>query len=507
MSYGKYAWQEFAGDFNSPMLRNYILVSACFKLPTLLSVSSPGIGIFSRRNRVHYVADMSNWAKAHEELKQKALADPHYVEWLIDQSIERGEAMNTWTDQHIFNANLAKLTGKELYGLFAKFSELQQTEYAFGMTLPILDFLGFSFVERNLEVFLKSKVLPDKYPPYYEVFTAPIHNSFAQDQEEDLLKIMAEFLSGSWADDVQSESLEELTKSYPAFVAKLKKHAHKHGWVYYVFIGPAFTEQHFLDFIKDYLAKGINPNARLQEIAEQKKHIAALKEQYLNELKPDAFHKSILELAGKMVWAKPRRKDYQSKSYYHVEKLMREIAKRLNITLDQARAATPQMLEQALTTGTIDAAKLNELYDAQFCLPNDDGTITVLAGKDAIIFYEKHVAVEEAKAASATELKGMCACKGTARGIVKIINQPADMGKMQQGDVLVSLATSPGIVPAMKKAAAIVTDEGGLTCHAAIVSRELNIPCVVGLKTATKTFKDGDNVEVDATKGIIKKIK
>ena len=58
----------------------------------------------------------------------------------------------------------------------------------------------------------------------------------------------------------------------------------------------------------------------------------------------------------------------------------------------------------------------------------------------------------------------------------------------------------------MKKAAAIVTDEGGLTCHAAIVSRELNIPCVVGLKIVTKFVKDGDRVEVNANKGIIKKL-
>lgn len=58
----------------------------------------------------------------------------------------------------------------------------------------------------------------------------------------------------------------------------------------------------------------------------------------------------------------------------------------------------------------------------------------------------------------------------------------------------------------MKKAAAIITDEGGLTCHASIVSRELNIPCIVGLKIVTKIFKDGDIVEVDATKGTVKKM-
>jgi len=72
---------------------------------------------------------------------------------------------------------------------------------------------------------------------------------------------------------------------------------------------------------------------------------------------------------------------------------------------------------------------------------------------------------------------------------------------------MVACMTKPEFVPAMKKAIAIITDEGGLTCHAAIISRELGIPCVIGTKVATKILKDGMEVEVDADKGIVKIIK
>ena len=75
---------------------------------------------------------------------------------------------------------------------------------------------------------------------------------------------------------------------------------------------------------------------------------------------------------------------------------------------------------------------------------------------------------------------------------------------MNAGDILVSIATRPEMLPVMKKAAAIVTDEGGITCHAAIVSRELKIPCIVGTQTATSVLKDGDKVEVDTEKGVVK---
>ena len=66
--------------------------------------------------------------------------------------------------------------------------------------------------------------------------------------------------------------------------------------------------------------------------------------------------------------------------------------------------------------------------------------------------------------------------------------------------------TRPEFLPLMKKAKAIITDEGGITCHAAIVSRELGIPCIIGTKIATKVLKDNDLVEVDAEKGIVRKI-
>jgi len=104
------------------------------------------------------------------------------------------------------------------------------------------------------------------------------------------------------------------------------------------------------------------------------------------------------------------------------------------------------------------------------------------------------------------ELRGQTGCIGKATGTVKIVIRPADMAKFNKGDILISIATDPDIVPAMKKAAAIVTEQGGITSHAAIVSRELGVPCVIGTKIATKVFKDGDRVEVDATNGVVRKV-
>lgn len=236
--------------------------------------------------------------------------------------------------------------------------------------------------------------------------------------------------------------------------------------------------------------------------------MAKLKKEYLKELKPEGLDNFILKIVSRVIWAKPRRKDYQSKSYYHIEKLCREIAKRLFISLEQVRSTPIDILEKALNGENIDWSIANNIKNFHVCLPNDDGSVITLIGEEAEEFSKSSIKRNEETQdlSNIKELKGTTACRGKVVGKAKIINLSEDMAKMEQGDVLVSSATTPSIVPAMKKAAAIVTDEGGLTCHAAIVSRELNIPCVVGLKVVTKFVKDGDKVEVDATKAIIKKI-
>ncbi len=102
-------------------------------------------------------------------------------------------------------------------------------------------------------------------------------------------------------------------------------------------------------------------------------------------------------------------------------------------------------------------------------------------------------------------LKGLSASPGIASGTVKIVKDASELSKVHEGDILVATMTNPDYVPAMKKASAIVTDEGGLTSHAAIVSREMMIPAIVGTDKATELLKDGDIITVDGSKGEVYK--
>jgi len=105
------------------------------------------------------------------------------------------------------------------------------------------------------------------------------------------------------------------------------------------------------------------------------------------------------------------------------------------------------------------------------------------------------------------EINGKIAYPGKVKGKVVVHQSWTDTTKLNKGEILVTGMTNPQMIPFIKKALAIVTDEGGITCHAAIISREMKKPCITGTRNATQVLKNGDLVEVDANKGIVKIIK
>lgn len=115
------------------------------------------------------------------------------------------------------------------------------------------------------------------------------------------------------------------------------------------------------------------------------------------------------------------------------------------------------------------------------------------------IKIQEEIAPEKVK-----KFSGQIAMAGKVVGKVRLLSKKADIPNLQNGEILVTAMTTPDYIPAMKKAGAFVTDEGGITCHAAIVAREFGKPCIIGTKIATRVLKTGDLVEVDANDGVIK---
>jgi phosphohistidine swiveling domain-containing protein len=182
----------------------------------------------------------------------------------------------------------------------------------------------------------------------------------------------------------------------------------------------------------------------------------------------------------------------------YISTIYNEISNRTNIKIDLIKMIKIDELLNYYETGYI-------VSQVELLKRFNDGFYTYdLLGQSNLYYSE----IDFLKIDSNESLvKGVIANQGKVKGKAKIINSLESCSKFEEGDILISINTNPSLIHIIKKASAIITDEGGITSHAAIVSREFDIPCIIGTKIATKVFKDNDLVEVDANNGIARKLK
>ncbi|HIH37320.1 hypothetical protein J4460_04220 [Candidatus Woesearchaeota archaeon] len=225
-------------------------------------------------------------------------------------------------------------------------------------------------------------------------------------------------------------------------------------------------------------------------------------------LSPDALEgdkKSIISPKAKKLLTECRK----TNPYLFIDEILLPclaniIAKREKTAKELEGMIYPQeMYDYFHKTFVLDPKELEKRKEC-YALIMIDGRKTIFSGQNA---RERVLElVENEDNSKGQEVKGVIAWKGKVTGRVRIIKYKKDFNKFEQGDILVTHMTTTDFLPLIKKAAAIITDEGGIGCHAAILSRELKKPCLIGTKCATQVFKDDDLVRVDAEKGIVKKL-
>jgi len=237
------------------------------------------------------------------------------------------------------------------------------------------------------------------------------------------------------------------------------------------------------------------------EVESIKQHLRSLQIEKKNIYKKYKFPsglKNILYLFERMTdWRDVRKKFSVCIVNDYLYKILQRLQAENNLTEDFARMITFKDITGWKLSAKI-KSELPKRWQGGVYIADKNNQAEWLYGHDAQVI----VSVLNKKVNDG-EIKGRIAFPGIVKGVVRVVETKADFAKMKAGDILVSMMTRPEFVPLMKIAAGIVTDEGGLTCHAAIVSRELKKPCVVGTQKATSILKDGDLVELDADRGIV----
>lgn len=377
--------------------------------------------------------------------------------------------------QKSFSVNLSDLSNDELL----EWTQGIYNFYRFEISMPgFLD--GFMFyADSRLDYILKNfcnKKGIKEYQKIYSLLSAPTELSFIARERIELKKI---------------SSIKDKEK----FNKALSRHLLNYAWLKSSYVGYIpYTKKMALEEIEM-----LNDGFKKIDFKKIKTEKNALIKKY--KFTPEII--SFSELAETFTKWQDLRKEYTLTFVTLLDKILCEISRRRGISRDLLDYCKSDELPKILA-GKFPLLRLKERMKGCIFVYKKGKIQEIFVGKKAESFFE---AISRVKTKDIKLLKGFVANIGMTKGTVKIVRSIDDVKKVKSGDILVSPMTRPEHLIAMKKAVAIITDDGGITCHAAIVARELGIPCVIGTKIATKVLSDGDLVEVNANNGTVKIIK
>ncbi len=383
-------------------------------------------------------------------------------------------------------ATLHNMPNAALWKSYERFYDAYVQEYSLPLWADAVGVFYLSHLfERKLREALKRAGKENEFNRIFTTLSQPSEPSFVAEERMGLLKI---------AEIVQRN------KNDPTIPTKLQEHARQFHWVTNNYLRTvALGESYFLERVQEILEK--NPSNELARIQKEIREITPKKQALLSELNDSGISEIVGLIDLFATWQDDRKKANLIADHY-LDVLLQEFAKRGKLSLSETKWLLPKELP-ALLKGKKFTKQIKERQRHTAILWTPKGYRMWVGEKakqvqKSILKPKENVILDE--------IRGQCASMGKVVGRVKVIRSAEELERLNDGEVLVTSMTRPEFVAGMKKAAAIVTDEGGITSHAAIVSRELGVPCIIGTKIATKILKDGDLVEVNANHGVVKKI-
>lgn len=384
---------------------------------------------------------------------------------------------------------LARLDNKALVELYQEMDRIHTDFYVWCWLPNAVDMFHAHFTGHLKNLLVERLGSEEKANASLVALSFSEDKSFAQEEPDSLLE-MAIYKKHHPEDKATFEKM-------------LKRH---HGTFFYLkhlWIGKegVSTIDEYRRAVEKILTES-DPEKVLTHEEQKREEDRKERDRYEKELGLSEKEQRLFRAYAEFAFTKSYRRKVQLYWAYKMDFLFTNLSKRLGISFMESRFLTPDEVFTGLENGLSSKMKETVTLRTQHCVYYaEKGLEIVLTGEKCKEFEETiHEEIDD----EIHEFSGQVAFVGKVRGPVKIVNTISDMHKVIEGDVLVSIATNPDILPAMKKAVAFVTEQGGITSHAAIVSREMKKPCIVGTKIATKVLKDGDIVEVDAEKGIVR---
>lgn len=431
-------------------------------------------------HRVNVYFRESQWEDAGKIITEHALHNSGFFKKINRRSGHlRSAALKTLQGLDWKNINV--ISNKKLAILLKYLSPVAYSLSIQSQLAAIADHYHFTFSKRAQSIIENSPGFVKLKKPVSEivgVLNVPTTGKLPSDRaKQELLKIK-----------------KQISKNPNLQNGLINKYLSRWFWLNYGHLGPALTKPKVLKELG---------NLKIDNHTKLRKNQILLE----NKLRLTGGQKNFFEAARMFVFLKSARVEICHGIFAFINFIVKRISKETGIKKHLLFYCTISELLWCLQKGGLPPqAVLKSRYKYSVWIAKDVFFVKVFAGTKARVFMKANALPYKKIAVTGEEVKGNVAFPGLATGRVKIINTPGEMKKMAKGDVLMAAQTTPELLPAMKMASAFVTDIGGIVSHAALVSREFKIPCIVGTRSATKVFKDGDLVEVDANKGIVKKL-
>ncbi len=437
-----------------------------------------------------------------DHLVKRFIENPNFVKQINREIVKKSDDLRKFAEK-LPTKNLADYSNRQLADFLKRHDKLHTIYYQWGWMPVAADMFHNNFTEKVKQFLRSIDVAENKINEYLVILTQPTKKSVIQKEHEEFLNIVAEIQADNYHKKLFSKNLQSVQNGVKLeLLKKIEKFYSKYFYVARMWVGEVSTLEHYLQELINIVKSGVSAKTLIKKEDEDFLKTIKQREDLLRQLGIKGKWQVLLDGFGNFMLTKMYRRYAQLYALYKMNFILGEFAKRMNLTIKEARFMLPSEIQSALLRGNLPQRSTLKKR-TKFCVFYvEKGFEKVFIGKQAKALAKQ----VEQKVGDVSELYGQTGCVGRAQGIVRIIIRPKDMKKMNKGDILVSIATDPDIVPAMKIAGAIVTEQGGVTSHAAIVARELNKPCVIGTKIATRVLKDGDMVEVDAYKGVVKKI-
>ena len=403
--------------------------------------------------------------------------------WMMDgKCLESGEKLLKYIKKSS-KKDFSKLNNNEL----ATFFENIVDEFRGFVIFLSLVFVIEKWFEEEIIKILDKRDLDEKEKTEIQKYIIePYKFNVSQEETISLLKL----------------AVEAKKKGSDKIMDKVKEHQKKFGWLQVRwFKGEPFSVDELMERLKVLIKE--NPEEKLKELINKPKKVDKEFKELTSKLKLNQEEQEFIKVGKEYLYLRTYRADVINEVNFNLMPMLNKAAEILKIKFDDTIYLSTQEIVESLRKGKLLDNIDIESRKKSWALLKEGENVKIYQGKEVEDFLDRE-GLRPKELGSVDELKGKSAYKGVVKGKAKVVLSYDDIKKVNKDDILVTTMTFPSYIVAMEKAAAFITDEGGVLCHAAIISREMKKPCIIGTKIATQVLKDGDLVEVNADEGVVR---